>query len=175
MTQKFKNVFHTLVFDVCIMELLQIKKPSSNVWNEGENTYYVYLKVHGKGFDVLFSSYFHLYHISYCENINFIDVKRLFKSFVVKLRLILRILPCHNKCLLSCKFLKKSSSIVPLPLQVSNIISFELFLILICTSCVDYPQNGIGYLGKKKCCQIWCWIEKTVMHVITSSASKSFF
>jgi hypothetical protein len=122
---------------------------------------------------IIFILFSHIY--IYCENINFIDVKRLFKRFVVKLRLILRILPCQNKCLLSCKFLKKSSSLVPLPLQVSNIISFELFLILICTSCVDYPQNGIGYLGKKKCCQIWYWIGKTIMHLITSSASKSFF
>jgi hypothetical protein len=61
MTQKFKNVFHILVFDVCIMELLYIKKPLSNVWNEGENTYYVCLRDHGKGFDVLSSSYFHTY------------------------------------------------------------------------------------------------------------------
>lgn len=37
------------------------KKPLSNLWNEGENTYYVCLRDHGQGFDVLFSSYFHLY------------------------------------------------------------------------------------------------------------------
>lgn len=120
----------------------------SNVWNEGENTYYVCLRDNGQGFDVLFSSYFHLY-ISYCKDINFIDVKRLFKSVVVKLRLILRILPCHNKCLLSCRIFSLSSSLIPLPLQISNIISFQFFLLMICTSCVDHPQNGICYLGKK--------------------------
>jgi hypothetical protein len=60
MTQKLKNVFYILVFDVCIMEWL-LKKPLSNAWHEGENTYYVCLRDHGKGFDVIFSFYFHIY------------------------------------------------------------------------------------------------------------------
>jgi hypothetical protein len=64
------------------------KKPLSNVWNERENTYYVCLRDHGEGFDVLFSYYFHSYiyvYISYCKVIQNLcgQVETNFKNFTL--------------------------------------------------------------------------------------------